>query len=184
MPFDISDFRDKLQKSFDHIVSDIATLRTGRASAQMLDPVSVSAYGTMMKVHEVANVSTPDPTLIMISPWDKSLVEAIEKAIATSPLNLHPIVDGDLIRISVPPLTEERRKELVKVLQQKIEAGMVMLRNLRTDVKKDIEKQKGEEGISEDDIEHDLDNMESEFKTFTEKLETLSQEKEKELLTV
>lgn len=184
MQFDVSDFQSKLGKTFDHILSDVATLRTGRANVQMLDPVMVPAYGTNMRVHELANVSTPDPTLLVVAPWDKSLLEAIEKAISSSPLNLHPVVDSDIIRISVPPLTQERRQELVKVLQQKIEAGMVMFRNLRADAKKEIEKQKGEDGISEDDISNDLDSMETEFKNFSDKLDVLAQEKEKELLTV
>ncbi len=179
-----ADTKAKFQKTLDHIVADVATLRTGKASAQMLDPVVVEAYGSKMKINEVANVATPDPTLLVISPWDKSLIGSIEKAIQVSGLNLQPIVAGDIIRVPVPPLTEERRRDIVKLLQQKIESGKVMLRNVRTEAKKEIEALKGEAGISEDDIAREIEDLEKVFQSFIEKIDTLSQEKEKELMSL
>jgi len=184
MAYDFQDFAQKADKTLQHIREDIATLRTGRASTQILDPVSVEAYGTMMRVHELANLSAPDPTLLLISPWDKSLLGPIEKAIASSGLNIHPVVDGDIIRIAIPPLTEERRKEMVKLLGQKIQMGHVMLRNIRTDVKKEVEKLRDQAGVSEDDIKADLEELEKRVKDFAAKIDQMAADKEKELLTV
>lgn len=184
MTYDFTQFTAKAVKTLDHIRDDINTLRTGRASAQMLDNVKVEAYGAFMKLNEVANVSVPDPTLIVISPWDKSLVGAIEKGISASGLNLPPVVDGQLIRISVPPLTEERRKEMVKLLSQKIEAGRVMLRNVRAETKKEIDSMKDTAGVSEDGIKADLAELDKKVKEYMDKIELLSADKEKELMTV
>lgn len=184
MSFDFSSFQQDAQKALEHIAQDINQLRTGRASAQMLDPVLVEAYGTRMKLHEVASISVPDTSLILISPWDKSILGSVEKAIASAGLNLNPVVDGQTIRIAVPALTEDRRKEMVKMLHQKLEAGRVMLRSIRTDFKKEIDKQKGQPGISEDMVEADLEQLESEVKKFFTKLEDLGQRKEQELMTI
>ncbi len=184
MPYNFSDFDQKFDKIFSFFLDDISTLRTGKASVQMLDPVQVEAYGSKMKINEVGNVSAPDPSLLVITPWDKSLLEAIEKAVSTSGLNLHPVVDGEIIRIAIPPLTEERRKEMVKLLHQKAEQGKVMIRTLRSDVKKEIENQEDQDGISEDDIKRDLDELEKKIKNSLEKIEKVIADKEKELLTV
>lgn len=184
MSYESNQFTQKLDKSLDHVKQDIASLRTGRASAQVLDPVKVDAYGTQMHIQEVANVAVPDPSLVVVTPWDKNLTGSIEKAIASAGLNLHPVVDGGLIRISIPPLTEERRKEMVKSLGQKIEQGKVMLRNLRADAKKDIENMEGLEGMGEDDVKNWVAEMEKIFQSKMEILEKIYSDKEKELLTV
>jgi len=184
MSFDFSGLHQDAQKAIDHITNDINQLRTGRASAQMLDSVSVEAYGTRMKINEVASVSVPDPNMILVSPWDKGLLGSIEKAIASGGLNLNPVVDGQTIRIVVPALTEDRRKEMVKMLHQKLEAGRVMIRSVRTDIKKEIDKQKGQPSISEDMIESDLENLEIEIKKYMEKIDDLGKRKEQELMTI
>lgn len=184
MSYDFSDFTARNQKALEHSKQDIASLRTGRATAQMLDPVMVEAYGTHMKIMEVASVQAPDPTLLVVTPWDKSLLEAVEKGISKADLNLNPVVDGDLIRIAVPPLTEEKRREMVKTLQKKIEAAKVMLRTIRTDAKQEIENQEGAGGISEDDVARDLEELERRHKQYLDELDKLSQSKEKELMTV
>ncbi len=119
MSFDFTDYKQRAEKTLEFASAEFASLRTGRASVQALDPVTVEAYGTRMKLQEVANVTAPDPTLLVVKPWDKSLLSAVEKAISSAGLNLQPIVDSDLIRISVPPLTEDKRKEMVKLLHQK-----------------------------------------------------------------
>jgi ribosome recycling factor len=183
MAYNFTSFIDKGNKTLDHLRQDIGALRTGRASAQLLDIVTVEAYGSRMKINEVANVSVPDPSLIVVTPWDKSLLGDIEKAISISGLNLPPVVDSNLIRISVPPLTEERRKEMVKLLHQKIESGRVMMRNVRADAKKEIDKMK-EEGVSEDEVARDLQELEKKVKEFMDKIDKLAQDKEKELMTV
>ena len=184
MSFDFSNFKSKLDKTYDFVVGDIASLRTGRATVQILDPVVVEAYGSRMKIVEVASVQAPDPTMLVVTPWDKGLLSNIEKAISTADLNLNPVVDGDIIRIKIASLTEETRKEMVKVLNKKIESGRVMFRNLRSDTKRDIEKQKGNEGISEDDIKLDVKELDDLLKQNMEKLDDLFNIKEKELLTV
>jgi ribosome recycling factor len=184
MSFELNSFNTAAQKILDHIQQDISSLRTGRASVQLLDPVTVEAYGSRMKLVELATISAPDASMLVVSPWDKSLLEAIARGITVADLQVNPVVDGTMIRISIPPLTEEKRVEMVKRLHQKIEAGKVMFRNLRTETKKSLEDQEGDAGISEDDIKEDLIEMEQVLKTYLEKLEELSSQKEKELMTV
>lgn len=184
MPFQFAGFSAKAQKVLDHVRQDISSLRTGRASGSMLDSVSVEAYGSLMKVMELAAISVPEPTSIVISPWDKSTLPAIEKAIVAANLNLQPVVDKDIIRISIPPLTTERRQQMVKQLAQKIEQGRVMMRGVRTDTKQEIEKQKSTAGVSEDDIKRDLESLEKQAKTFFDQLEQVFKDKEKELMSI
>lgn len=184
MPFSFQDFKDRGRKTLDHVYNEVNSLRIGGASVQMLDSVRVEAYGAPMKLVEVASLSTPDPQTIVISPWDASLLSAIEKGVQQANLNLNPIVDGKIVRISVPPLTEETRQQMVKILGQKIEDGRIMLRNLRTDIKKDIEKQEGEAGISEDDIKKDLEELDRQSKTLMDELEELQKNKSAQLLKV
>jgi ribosome recycling factor len=137
-----------------------------------------------MAINEVANVSAPDAQLLVVKPWDKSLIAEIEKAIQVAQLNLSPVVDGELIRIPVPPLTQERRQEMVKTLNQKVEEIKVMLRGIRSDVRRDIENQKGEAGISEDDIKLELEELEEVVKDYISKADTISENKEKDLLSI
>jgi len=184
MSFDFATFHQQADKALNHLAEDINQLRTGKASAQILDTVKAEAYGTVMKISELANVTVPDPNMIMISPWDKSLISSIEKAINSAGLNLNAVVDGQILRIVVPPLTEERRKEMVKLLHQKLEAGRVMLRSIRTDVKREIDKQKGQPGISEDAIEADLVELDKLAKNYGDTLEDLGKRKEADLLTI
>ncbi len=180
----INHFQQKIIKSHEHVLQDVRSLRTGRASVQLLDPVRVDAYGTQMSLVEVASVTAPDATLLVVSPWDKSLISSIEKAIASAGLNLNPVVDGQIIRIAVPALTQERRQEMVKLLHQKIESGRVTVRTIRTETKQEIEEQKGGAGVSEDDIELELDELDKEVKLALAKLDELQAQKEKELLHV
>lgn len=184
MPDNISTLQQSLTKALDHVKNDISTLRTGKANTALLDPIAVEVYGSKMKINELANVSVPDANMLIISPWDKSILADIEAAIQKSGLNLNPVVDGDRIRIVVPALTQERREEMVKILHQKIESGRVMLRSARTDAKKIIENQKGKTGISEDDIKFELEEMEKTVKEYTTKLDNMATAKEKELMTI
>lgn len=182
--YNFSDVTQKFEKTIAHLQQELGSLRTGKATPSLLDSVLVDAYGTKMRVNELANVSAPDPNMLIVSPWDKSLLETLEKSIASASLNLNPIVDGDMIRIVVPALTEERRKEMVKVLHQKIEGGKVMLRNIRTDAKKEIEDQDGSEGVSEDDIKAEIEELDKMVKEYTVKLDELAKKKETDLMTV
>lgn len=184
MSYQFTSFIGRNQKAIEHIKQDVSTLRTGKASAQMLDSVMVEAYGTLMKLVEVASVQATDPTMLVVTPWDKSLLEAVAKGISSAGLNLNPVVDGDIVRISVPPLTEEKRLEMVKLLGKKVESGKVMLRNIRSEAKQEIEDQKGQDGVSEDDIESDLQELDKQHKVYIEKLDELAAAKEKELMTI
>ena len=184
MSFQFSTFNELVDKAINHVNRDLATLRTGRASAQMLDPIVVEVYGSEMKIGELANVSAPDPNLLVIKPWDTSILDKIEKAVASSGLNFNPVVGGDIIRITVPPLTEERRKEMVKLLYQKIESGRVMLRSIRTEVKQDIENQAGEANVSEDDIRRDLKQLDELTQQKIDEIDQLAKDKETELMTI
>jgi len=184
MSIQTQDYRHRFAKAISYLQEEFASLRTGRASVQLLDSVRVEAYGSSMSLMEVANVSTPDSQLIVVKPWDKSLLGAIEKGIQLAQLNLNPIVDRELVRIPVPPLTAERRQEMVKTLHQKAEEGRVMLRQIRADVRKDIEKQEGSVGISEDDIEAEFKELDNLVKEFMLKVDELVASKEKELLSI
>ncbi len=184
MTDNLSLFKNNLDKVCDHVRNDIASLRTGKANAALLDLVSVEAYGSYMKVNELANITVPDANMLIVTPWDKSVLGAIETAINKAELNLNPVVDGDKIRIVVPALTQERRQEMVKLLHQKIESGKVMIRNERTDTKKMIEAQKGEAAVSEDDIKLELTEMQKIVDQYIEKLEEIAEVKEKELMTI
>ncbi len=182
--FNFSNFTTDAKKIFTHLKNELASLRTGAASPQLLDNVKVEAYGTTMKVTEVAAINVADPTLLVVSPWDLTLIGALEKGIQQANLNLNPIVDGKIIRIAITPLTQETRQELVKTLNRQIEEGKVMLRNLRSETKREIEKQAGQPGISEDNIEADLKKLEEEIKNFTAQLDDLAAAKEAQLLKV
>lgn len=182
--YDFSNFKQKLDQVLDHLTKDIGSLRTGKASAAMLDPVKVQAYGATMNINELAGISTPDANMIIIDPWDKNILSDIEKAIEKSDLNLHPVVDKQIIRITIPSLTEEKRQELVKQLQQKVESAKAMMRSARTDTKGEIEDQEGEAGISEDDIHRDIRELDKVMDEYEQKLEEIMDQKKQDLMAI
>lgn len=185
MSFNFRDFHTDAAKAVEHFKQTVGMLRTGRVSAGMLDTVMVEAYGTRMRLVEVASISVPDATLIVITPWDKSLIKAIETAIATThDLELNPVVDGQIIRIPVAALTEERRKEMVKLLHKRSEESKVMMRSVRTTTKKEIEAAEGSEGVSEDNIRADVEKLEVELKKYMDQIDAITAQKEKELMTI
>lgn len=174
------DFEDVLQL----LADDLKTVKTGRAKPSLVEDVKVEVYGTVMTLKELASISIPDPHQIVVSPWDKSILEAIEKGIASAGLNLNPVVDGDLIRIAIPPLTEETRRDLVKLVNQKLESDRRLLRQARQEAKEVIDNMKGQSGVSEDDVHRDLDELQKLVDQFTEKIEELGKTKEQELMTI
>ncbi|HKY74053.1 MAG TPA: ribosome recycling factor [Patescibacteria group bacterium] len=182
--FDVANFARDAEKVLQVVRDDMATVRTGRAKPSLVENALIEAYDTRMRLVELAMISAPDPNLITITPWDKSLVSAVEKGIAAAGLNLSPVVDGDQIRIVIPPLTQERREEMVRLVHQKLEAGKQMLRDVRQKHKKLIEDEKGKPGISEDDVEKDLKDLQSSTEAHSIKLEALFKEKEVELMQV
>ncbi|OGJ37829.1 MAG: ribosome recycling factor [Candidatus Pacebacteria bacterium RIFOXYB1_FULL_39_46] len=176
-----SDYLAQFEKVLKHVQQEVANLRTGRASIQMLDEVMVEAYGSRLHLNELASISVPDSSLLVVSPWDKGLIAEIEKGIQAANLNLSPVVDSDSIKVPVPSLTQERRQEMVKILHQKAENSRVMLRSVRAEIKQEIEDQEGGAGISEDDIKLSLSELEEVVKEYSTKIDELTKEKEKEL---
>ena len=176
-----SDYLAQFEKVLKHVQQEVANLRTGRASIQMLDEVMVEAYGSRLHLNELASISVPDSSLLVVSPWDKGLIAEKEKGIQAANLNLSPVVDSDSIKVPVPSLTQERRQEMVKILHQKAENSRVMLRSVRAEIKQEIEDQEGGAGISEDDIKLSLSELEEVVKEYSTKIDELTKEKEKEL---
>ena len=148
----IKEYNDKMHKTIDHLESEFATIRAGRANPHVLDKIRVDYYGTPTPVQQVGNISIPEPRIIVIQPWEKSLLKEIEKAIQMSDIGINPTNDGQVIRLVFPELTEERRKELVKDVKKKGEADKVAIRNIRRDGNDAFKKLAKSEDISEDEI--------------------------------
>ena len=170
--------QDRMKKSVHHYQSEVSTIRTGRASTALLDSIKVDFYGTLSPLNNIALISAPDAHLITIQPYDPNALEAIEKAITLSDVDLNPNNDGSIIRLSIPPLTEERRKELVKLVHKVIEDGRISIRNIRRDSN---DRLKGLE-ISEDNLKIELDNIQDLTNEYIEKLNKIQENKEKEIL--
>jgi len=176
--------RTRMEKAVDDFRKEAATIRTGRANASLLDNVRVDYHGTPMPLNQLGTMTVPDPTLIMISPWDPSVVPLIDKAIRTSDIGLNPTNDGKVVRVPIPSLTEERRKDLVKQLHKVLENHRTAVRNIRRDIKEAIEKLEKEKKISEDEKKRSLDDLEKLSHSETKKVEDLSAGKEKEILGI
>jgi ribosome recycling factor len=176
--------RTRMEKAVEDFRRNLAAVRTGRANVSLLDGVKVDYHGTPMPLNQLATLSVPDPATILIAPWDPSATPLIDKAIRSSDLGLNPASDGKVVRVPIPPLTEERRKELVKHIHKVLEDHRTAVRNIRRDIKEAIEKLEKEKKISEDEKKRSLDELEKLTHAETKKLEDLSASKEKEVLTV
>jgi len=174
--------RVRMEKAVDDFRKELATLRTGRANASILDSIRVDYHGTPMPVNQLGTVAVPEATLLVISPWDPSVVPLIDKAIRASDLGLNPTNDGKVVRIPMPSPTEERRKEIVKHLHKVLENHRTAVRNIRRDVKETIDKLEKEKKISQDEQKRALDEMEKISHAETKKIEDLSAAKEREIL--
>ncbi|OMO81880.1 Ribosome recycling factor [Corchorus capsularis] len=173
-----------MEKTIDTVRSNFNSIRTGRANPAILDKVEVEYYGTPVSLKSIAQISTPDASSLLTQPFDKSSLKAIEKALVTSDLGITPNNDGEVIRMSLPQLTTERRKELSKVVAKQAEEGKVAVRNIRRDALKAYEKLEKDKKLSEDnvkDLSSDLQKLTDEY---MKKIDTLFKQKEKELLTV
>lgn len=177
-------YEEKMKKALDFLAADYAGIRAGRANPHVLDKIRVDYYGTPTPIQQVGNVTVPEPRIIQIAPWEKSLIKAINKAIMTSDLGINPSDDGSVIRLVFPEVTEERRKELVKDIKHKGEDGKVAIRNIRRDGN-DALKKLGKAGdVSEDEIK----GLENELQKLTDKyvkeVDALMETKSKEIMTV
>jgi ribosome recycling factor len=176
--------KTRMEKAVEDFRKELAGVRTGRASTAMLDNIRVDYHGTPMPVNQLGTLSVPDPTMIVISPWDPGALPLIDKAIRTSDLGLNPSNDGKVVRVPIPPLNEERRKELVKHLHKVLENHRTAVRNIRRDIKEVVEKLEKDKKISEDDKKRALDELEKVTHAETKKVEDLCASKEKEIMEI
>lgn len=176
--------RRRMQKSLDAIVKELATVRTGKASVHLLDNVKVEAYGSVLPLNQVATTSTPEPRLLVVQAFDKSTVGDIVKGIQKSDLGLNPVVDGQIIRIPIPQLNEERRNELVRHCKHVAEEGRIAVRNIRRDANEQIKKIKKDKEISEDQELDAHDEIQKMTDDFVKKIDEFLERKEKEVLEV
>src|SRR5580658_1730818 len=176
--------RTRMEKAVEDFRQEMASTRTGRASVHMLDSVTVDAYGSQMPLNQLANVSAPEPQLITVQAWDVSLIGAIEKAIRSADLGLNPMNDGKLVRVPVPALTEERRKDMVKHLHRILEEHRTAIRNVRRDGNDSIKKTLKDKEISEDDEKRALDEIQKLTDDEIKKMEEMSKAKEKEVMSI
>ncbi len=178
----LSNAERKMQKAVENLKHDLATLRTGRATPSLLDRVTVDYYGVPTQVNQLANVSAPEPRLLVISPWDKGTVGAIEKAILKSDLGLNPTNDGKVIRLVIPQLTEERRRDMTKIVKKRTEEGRVALRNVRRDAHEDLKRAEKEKAISEDDLKRATEKLQKLTDSFIALADEVGVHKEKEIM--
>ncbi len=181
---EIAGMRKRMDKAIEDIQKELATLRTGRASISILDSVQVDYYGVPTPLSQVGQLGTPDATLITVQPYDVSLVGPIEKAIRASDLGLNPSNDGRLIRIPIPPLTEERRKQLAKHVHKVLEEHRTAIRNIRRDGNEHLKKMLKDKTISEDDEKRSLDEVQKLTDDYIRKAEEIAKKKEHDILTV
>jgi ribosome recycling factor len=175
--------KDGMDACIAHLEKELAKIRAGKASPQMLDGLSVDYYGNMTPLNQVANVSTPDPRQLVIQPWEKTMLTPIEKAIQSANLGFNPINDGTVIRINVPQLTEERRNEFVKKAKVEGENAKIAIRNIRRD-SNDAAKKLGKDGLSEDSVKDLENNIQEETNNFIKKVDEIIAAKEKEIMTI
>jgi ribosome recycling factor len=184
MSFDLNEVKRKMDATVEALRKEFSGLRTGRASTGMLDPVMVDSYGSMMPLNQVANISAPEPRMLTVTVWDRAQVAAVEKAIRDSGLGLNPQTEGATIRLPIPPMTEERRKEMTKVAAKYTESTRVAIRNIRRDGMETVKKLEKDKKISENDLErHEKDIQKVTDDTIKKVDETLAH-KEKEIMEV
>lgn len=176
--------KPKFEKIIEHYLEEISALRTGRATPALVENVNVLAYGSTSKLKHVASISVPDSKTLQIEPWDKSIVKEVEKALVVANLGFNPINDGKVIRLIMPPLTEENRKELTRVLSQKTEASRIAMRQVRDDIKEIIVLAEKNKEMSEDDKFRTMKELDDFVNEYNQKVKQHASEKEEEILKV
>ena len=180
----LNKYEDKMQKSLNNLHSEYNSIRAGRANPHVLDDVTVDYYGTPTPIQQVANVSVPEARMILIQPWEASMVKEIERAINTSDIGINPTNDGKTVRLVFPELTEERRKELAKDVKKKAENAKVAIRNIRRDANDSFKKLSKQDDVSEDDIKELEDEVQKLTDKYIKKVDDASSEKTEEILKV
>ena len=174
----------KMEKAFDNTKKEFNTVRTGRARPSLVENIMVDYYGTQTPINQLANISAPEARQLIIEPFDKNVIENVEKAIMKENLGLTPNNDGNLIRINIPQLTEERRKELVKVVHEKAEDGRIAIRNIRREANEELKEEEENGEISEDNYHRGLDNIQELTDEYINKIDDLLDRKESEIMEV
>lgn len=180
----ISEAKDRMHKAFEALTHELATVRTGRASPGLVEHLKVDYYGTPTPLNQLATVTIPDPRLIVIQPYDRGSLGAVEKAILKSDLGMTPSNDGTVVRLNVPPLTEDRRRDLVKLVKKRVEDARVAVRNVRRDVHEHLRKLEHEHKISQDDLHRSENDLQKVTDEQIREIDRVGHEKEQDLLTV
>jgi ribosome recycling factor len=175
---------EKMMKTIEFVHNEFATIRTGKASTSLVENIQVEAYGSHMRLRELAGISTPEPRLIVVQPWDVTLVQAVEKAIQKSELGITPRLDGKIIRIPIPELDKERRHELDKVCKKMAEEGRIAIRSERRQAHDQVKKLQKDGEITEDDLEHAEKEIQNKTDEYVKEIDTVLSHKEKEILAV
>ncbi len=184
MPSSLNNARERMEKALETVRREFSGVRTGKASPALLDTVRVEAYGSLLPVNQVGQVSAPEPRMLTVQPYDKSLIKAVERALRESDLGLNPSNDGNLIRIPLPALTEERRKEYVKLLHRYAEEGRVAVRQARQHANDDIKKRQKDGELTEDEMRRKQDQVQKLTDEYVHKVDDLLKKKEAEVLEV
>ncbi|REJ29169.1 ribosome recycling factor [Caldibacillus debilis] len=180
----IATAKEKMSKAVQVFTKELATIRAGRANSALLDKVTVDYYGVPTPINQLASISVPEPRLLVVQPYDKSVVSDMEKAILKSDLGVTPTSDGSVIRIVIPPLTEERRRELVKIVKKESEEAKVAIRNIRRDANDELKKLEKQGEITEDELHGFIDEIQELTDEYIKKIDNLTKEKEKEIIEV
>jgi ribosome recycling factor len=184
MTFDIKVFDKKMQASMDVLSKEFSGIRAGRASASLLEPIKVDAYGSLVPINQVAAINVPEPRLITVSVWDKAMIKAVEKAIRESNLGLNPAIDGQLIRVPLPDLNEQRRQELAKIAAKYCEETKISIRNVRREAMDHLKKLEKDKHISEDDHKKFSENVQELTDKYIKKADDALSAKQKDIMVV
>lgn len=180
----LSAVKEKMNKTVDAVRNDFSRIQSGRASFTLLDGISVEYYGAKSPLNQVANISIPEARLIVIQPWDPTMINEILKSLQKADINISPVSDGKTIRLPIPQLTEDRRKDLVKQVKKELEDGKVGIRNIRRETNDTLKKDLKKGDISEDDEKRDVDQIQKLTDSFIKQLEGIADDKEKEIMTI
>ena len=176
--------KKKIEKTIEHLKTELSGIRTGRAAPTIVENINIEVYGQKTPLSGLASISSPEPQTLVIAPWDKNIIKDIEKGISESDLDLAPSIQGDVVRLNFPPLTEEKRKELVKIVGQKVEEAKIAVKNIREEMIKELKDKKNKKELSEDDFFRQEKDIQSEIEKYNEQIKEISESKEKEIMTV
>lgn len=181
---ELSKSEDQMKKSVDFLKENLASIRAGKANPKLLDRITVSYYGSMTPLNQIANISVPEPRCLVIQPWDASIIKEVEKAIMNSDLGINPSSDGKIIRLMIPQLTEERRKELIKIVKKEVENSKVALRNIRRDTIDLFKKLEKSSELTKDELKRAEDDAQKLTDKYTKIMDEIYKDKESEILEV